>query len=64
MEFARDLLAQAKSPRRRDILAGSKTFFDKVRTDEDKKLSTALEKLGVTGTQDRRRRARARCRSA
>ena len=47
MEFARDLLAQAKSPRRRDILTGSKSFFDKARTDEDKRISGALEKLGV-----------------
>jgi carboxyl-terminal processing protease len=47
VEFARDLLAQAKGPRRADLLAGSKPFFDKVRADEDKKLAVALEKLGV-----------------
>jgi carboxyl-terminal processing protease len=47
MEFARDLLAQAKSPRRHDILSGSSAFFEKVRNDEDKKLSGALEKLSV-----------------
>jgi carboxyl-terminal processing protease len=47
MEFARDLLAQAKSPRRRDILSASKAFFDKARVEEDKRISGALEKLGV-----------------
>ena len=47
MEFARDLLAQAKSPRRRDVITGSKAFFDKVRVDEDKRVSAALEKLSV-----------------
>jgi carboxyl-terminal processing protease len=47
MEFARDLLAQAKSPRRRDVITGSKAYFDKVRTDEDKRVSAALEKLSV-----------------
>ncbi len=47
MEFARDLLAQAKSPRRRDVLTQSKAFFDKARADEDKRVSGALEKLSV-----------------
>lgn len=47
MEFARDLLAQAKTSRRRELLGGSKAYFDKVRADEDKKLVVALEKLGV-----------------
>jgi carboxyl-terminal processing protease len=47
IEFARDLLAQAKSARRREMLQGSKAFLDKARADEDKKLSHALEKLGV-----------------
>jgi carboxyl-terminal processing protease len=50
MEFARDLLAQAKSPRRRDLVATSKVFLDKVRAAEDKKVSAALEKLGVDWT--------------
>lgn len=50
MEFARDFLAQAKSPRRRELLASAKTFLDKVRAAEDKKLSQALEKLGVDWT--------------
>jgi carboxyl-terminal processing protease len=47
IEFARDLLAQAKSPRRRDLVLGSKAYLDKVRAAEDKKVSQALEKLGV-----------------
>jgi len=51
MEFARDLLIQAKSSRRRDLVAQSKSFFDKVRGAEDKKVSQALEKLGVDWSQ-------------
>jgi len=47
MEFARDLLVQAKSSRRRELVASSKAFLDKVRAVEDKKVSIALEKLGV-----------------
>ncbi len=47
MEFARDLLVQAKSAKRRDLVASSKVFLDKVRAAEDKKVSVALEKLGV-----------------
>ena len=47
IEFARDLLAQAKSPRRRDLVLGSKAYLDKVRAAEDKKVQQALEKLGV-----------------
>jgi carboxyl-terminal processing protease len=47
IDFARDLLAQAKSSRRRDLVMGSKAFLDKVRAAEDKKVSQALEKQGV-----------------
>ena len=47
MDFARDFLAQAKTIRRRELVSGSKAFLDKVRANEDKKLSQALEKLGV-----------------
>jgi carboxyl-terminal processing protease len=47
MDFARDLLAQAKSSKRRDLVAQAKTYLDKVRATEDKRLSQALEKLGV-----------------
>ena len=47
MDFARDLLAQAKTSKRRDLVQRSKAFLDKVRAAEDKKVSQALEKLGV-----------------
>ncbi|MEO5767310.1 MAG: MXAN_5808 family serine peptidase, partial [Polyangia bacterium] len=47
MEFARDFLVQVKGFRRRELLAGAKTYLDKVRAAEDKKLAQALEKLGV-----------------
>lgn len=45
--LARDLLAQAHTARRQDLLKSSKAVFDKIRADEDKRLSAALEKLGV-----------------
>src|SRR5207253_10785524 len=47
MDFARDFLAQAKSLRRRELVTQSRAFLDKVRANEDRKLSVALEKLGV-----------------
>ena len=47
MDFARDLLAQAKTSRRHDLVAQSRAFLEKVRGTEDKKLSGALEKMGV-----------------
>ena len=47
MEFARDFLAQAKGVRRHELLAAAKPFLEKVHAAEDKKLSQALEKLGV-----------------
>lgn len=50
MDFARDLLVQAKSSKRRDLVAQAKGYLDKVRGAEDKKLSQALEKLGVDWT--------------
>jgi carboxyl-terminal processing protease len=45
--LARDLLAQARTPRRLDLVNSSKPLFDKVRAEEDRRLSAALEKLGV-----------------
>jgi carboxyl-terminal processing protease len=51
IEIARDLLAQAKTARRQDLVAQSKAFLDKARLDQDKKLSQALEKLGVDWSQ-------------
>jgi len=50
VEFARDLLAQAKSFRRQELVALSKAFLDKARLEQDRKLSAALEKLGVDWT--------------
>jgi len=50
MEFARDFLAQAKGIRRHELLAAAKPFLDKVHAAEDKRLSQALEKLGVDWT--------------
>lgn len=47
IEFARDFLAQVKGPRRREMLQGAKSFLEKVRAAEDRKLAQALEKLGV-----------------
>jgi carboxyl-terminal processing protease len=47
IDFARDFLAQSKSGRRRDLVQSAKGYLDKVRAGEDKKVSQALEKLGV-----------------
>ena len=47
MDFARDFLVQAKTIHSREAVTASKAFLDKVRATEDKKLSVALEKLGV-----------------
>jgi carboxyl-terminal processing protease len=51
IELARDLVAQAKSARRQDLVTLSKQFLDKARAEQDKKLSLALEKLGVDWSQ-------------
>ena len=47
IELARDFLAQAKSVRRQDLVAQSRSFLEKARAEQDHKLSAALEKLGV-----------------
>ncbi len=47
IELARDLVAQAKSFRRQELLSQAKAFLDKVRAEQDRKLTAALEKLGV-----------------
>jgi carboxyl-terminal processing protease len=47
IEFARDLLAQAKSAQRQELVTLSKPFLERARADQDRKLSLALEKLGV-----------------
>jgi carboxyl-terminal processing protease len=51
IELARDLVAQAKSARRQDLVAQAKPFLDKARAEQDRKLSAALEKLGVDWSQ-------------
>jgi carboxyl-terminal processing protease len=50
IDFARDFLVQAKTAHRPEEVAGAKAFLDKVRAAEDKKVSVALEKLGVDWT--------------
>lgn len=47
IELARDFLAQAKSIRRQDLVVQAKSFLEKARAEQDRKLSGALEKLGV-----------------
>jgi carboxyl-terminal processing protease len=47
IELARDFIAQVKTTRRSEALAQSRAFFDKARAVEDKRLTQALEKLGV-----------------
>jgi carboxyl-terminal processing protease len=47
IDFARDFLAQAKGSKRRELVTASKAYLDKVRAAEDKKVSVALEKMGV-----------------
>src|SRR5262249_41922555 len=39
IDFARDLLAQAHSTRRRDLVLAGKGYLDKVRASEDRKVS-------------------------
>ncbi|MBN2575145.1 MAG: PDZ domain-containing protein [Deltaproteobacteria bacterium] len=47
IELARDLVVSAKSARRQDVLAHCRQLLDKARAEQDRKLSAALEKLGV-----------------
>ncbi len=47
IEFARDLLAQSKTGRRRELLAAAKGYFESVRGGQDAQVAQALEKLGV-----------------
>ena len=46
MEFARDFLVQAKSSKRASSVSASKAFLDKVRANEDKKLSARAREAG------------------
>lgn len=47
IEFARDMLAQARGGRRAELVESSKAYFETVRQEQDKKVGQALEKLGV-----------------
>jgi carboxyl-terminal processing protease len=47
ISFARDLVAQAKGWRRREVLASSKPFFEKKAAEEQAHLVESLKKLGV-----------------
>jgi carboxyl-terminal processing protease len=50
IQFARDMVAQAHGWKRREVLAGSKPFFDKKVAAEDTRTGDALKKLGVDWT--------------
>lgn len=50
IRFARDLLAQAKGWKRREVLASSHGFFDKVKTEEQGRITAELKKVGVDWT--------------
>ncbi len=47
IRFARDLLSQAKGWKRREVLASSRGFFDKVAADEQARITAELKGLGV-----------------
>jgi carboxyl-terminal processing protease len=47
IQLARDLVAQAQSNRRRDLLQGARSFFDRRRAEEQIKVAQALRKLGI-----------------
>jgi carboxyl-terminal processing protease len=47
IQFARDMVAQAKGWKRREVLASSKTYFEKRTAEEQLHLADALKKLGV-----------------
>ncbi len=47
IQFARDLVSQAKGWKRREVLASSKAYFDKRAADEQARLSDALKKMGI-----------------
>jgi len=50
IQFARDLVSQAKGWKRRDVLASSKGYFDKRVQEEQGRLAEALKKMGVDWT--------------
>jgi carboxyl-terminal processing protease len=47
IQFARDLVAQAKGWKRREVLASSKPYFDKRMAEEQARLSETLRKITV-----------------
>jgi carboxyl-terminal processing protease len=50
IQFARDLVAQAKGWRRREVLASSRPYFDKKLAEEQAHIVESLKKLGVDWT--------------
>ena len=50
VDFARDLVSQAKGWKRREVLTSSKSFFDKKLGEEQTRIVDALKKLGVDWT--------------
>jgi carboxyl-terminal processing protease len=47
IQLGRDLVAQAQSNRRREMLQQAKSFFDRRRAEEQGKVAQALRKLGI-----------------
>ncbi|HEY3357675.1 MAG TPA: MXAN_5808 family serine peptidase [Polyangia bacterium] len=50
IQLGRDLVAQAQTHRRRDLLAAAKGFFGRRRAEEADKTAQALQKLGIDWT--------------
>ena len=50
VDFARDLVSQAKGWKRREVLASSKSFFDKKLGEEQSRIVDSLKKLGIDWT--------------
>jgi carboxyl-terminal processing protease len=50
VDFARDLVSQAKGWKRREVLSSSKPFFDKKLGEEQTRIVEALKKLGIDWT--------------
>ena len=50
VDFARDLVSQAKGWKRREVLASSKPFFDKKLGEEQARIVESLKKLGIDWT--------------
>jgi carboxyl-terminal processing protease len=50
IQFARDLVSQAKGWKRREVLASSKALFDKKEQEEQARVIEALKKIGIDWT--------------